>query len=109
MDVGEFLQSMTKDDIIKVMQYMYNANYRLGKDDIIIFESICHNSDSMKLYYYHNPRSNDSDDIGRRFYCFVCGVNGNIIDLLEELSGLDFNGALNVIEKATGLKLERGP
>lgn len=108
MDVGEFLQSMTKDDIIKIMQYMYNASYKFGKDDIIIFESICHNSDSMKLYYYHNPRSNDSDDIGRRFYCFVCGVNGNIIDLLEELSGLDFNGALNVIEKATGLKLERG-
>ena len=51
MDVSEFLQSMTKDDIIKVMQYMYNASYRFGKDDIIIFESVCHNSDSMKLYY----------------------------------------------------------
>ena len=71
MDVGEFLQSMTKDDIIKIMQYMYNASYKFGKDDIIIFESICHNSDSMKLYYYHNPRSNDSEDIGRRFYCFL--------------------------------------
>lgn len=108
MDVKEFLQSMTKEDIIKVMQRMYNASYKYGKDDCIMFESVCHNSDSKKLYYYHNPRGNDEEDIGRRFYCFVCGVNGNIIDLLGELSGLDFNSAINIIEEATGLKLERG-
>ena len=108
MDVKDFLQLMSKDDIISVMQKVYNASYKLGKDDTIMFESVCHNSESKKLYYYHNPRTNDENDIGRNFYCYVCGTSGNIIDILGEMSGLDFNSSISVIENATGLKIERG-
>lgn len=108
MDVKDLLQSMTKDDVIKVMQKVYNADYTYGKDGIVIFESICHNSDSKKLYYYHEPRTSNDDDIGRHFYCYVCGCSGNIIDILEEISGFDFNKSIKVIEDATGLKLQRG-
>lgn len=99
---------MSKDDIISVMQKVYNASYKLGKDDTIMFESVCHNSESKKLYYYHNPRTNDENDIGRNFYCYVCGTSGNIIDILGEMSGLDFNSSISTIENATGLKFERG-
>lgn len=106
MDVKDLLQSITKEDIIKIMQTVYGADYTLGKNDIVMFESVCHNSDSKKLYYYHNPKN--EEDMGRNFICYVCGTSGNIIDLIESLSCVDFNGAIKIIEETTGKKLKRG-
>ena len=108
MDVKDLLKAMTKEHVIAVMERVYNASYVYGKDGIIIFESVCHNSDSKKLYYYHEPRTNQADDIGRHFYCFVCGCKGNIIDILEELSGFEFSKSISIIEEVTGIKLQRG-
>ena len=37
MDVKDLLQSITKEDIIKIMQTVYGADYTLGKNDIVMF------------------------------------------------------------------------
>ena len=86
MDVKDLLKAMTKEHVIAVMERVYNASYVYGKDGIIIFESVCHNSDSKKLYYYHEPRTNQADDIGRHFYCFVCGCKGKNSQVLSSVS-----------------------
>lgn len=109
MEVKDLLKALTKQNVINIMEKVYGASYKYGTNGVIMFESVCHNSSSKKLYYYHEPRGrHDEDDIGRNFYCYVCNVHGNLIDLLEELSGYDFNGAVKIIEEETGLKLSRG-
>ena len=102
MEVKDILLSLTKDNIVHIMDRMYSPSYQYGKDDVIMFEGICHGSSSKKLYYYHNPRTKEEDDIGRNFYCYVCGQHGSIIDILQDLSGLDFKSALKIIEEETG-------
>lgn len=108
MEVKDILKAMSKDNVINIMVKLYNADYTHGKDGCVMFESVCHNSSSKKLYYYHEPKKNDEESIGRNFICYVCGCSGNIIDVMENLSGLDFNGAIRVIEEETGLRLSRG-
>ena len=85
MDVKDLLKAMTKEHVIAVMERVYNASYVYGKDGIIIFESVCHNSDSKKLYYYHETRTNQADDIGRQFFFLVCFCKGMIFSILVEL------------------------
>ena len=92
MEVNEILKLLTREHVIKIMEDEYGATYKSYDNGVIAFESICHNSTSKKLYYYHEPRN--EGDIGRVFYCFVCNTSGNIIDILEQLSGYTFKEAL---------------
>lgn len=102
MEVNDVLKLLTKDNVISIMDTLYGATYKHNKDGSIAFESICHNSTSHKLYYYHEPK--DDEDIGRNFYCYVCNVSGNIINLIMELSGYKFTDALKVLENELGIK-----
>lgn len=102
MEVKDILKMLTKENVISIMGDLYGATYKHNPDGSIAFESICHNSTSQKLYYYHEPR--DEEDIGRNFYCYVCNVSGNIINLIMELSGLKFKDAIKIIEDELGIK-----
>ena len=95
MEVKDILKMLTKENVISIMGDLYGATYKHNPDGSIAFESICHNSTSQKLYYYHEPR--DEDDVGRNFYCYVCNVSGNIINLIMELSGLKFKDAIKIL------------
>lgn len=101
MEVSEVLKLLTPEHVIKIMQEQYGATYKRYKDNVIAFESICHGSTSQKLYYYHEPRR--EDDNGRVFYCYVCNTSGNIIDILEELSGYTFAEAFKIVGSAVGV------
>lgn len=101
MEVNEILKALTKDHIKQIMDEQFGATYKAYDNGVIAFESVCHNSTSHKLYYYHEPKRDD--DIGRTFYCYVCNVSGNIIDILMQLSGYSFVEALQIIGKVTGI------
>ena len=55
----ELLSQVTTEDVIKLLQG-YNADYKNGRNGEIIFKSVCHDSDSYKLYYYPNSSIGDS-------------------------------------------------
>ena len=101
MEVNEILKLLTREHVIKIMENEYSATYKSYDNGVIAFESICHNSTSKKLYYYHEPRN--EGDIGRVFYCFVCNTSGNIIDILEQLSGYTFKEALKIVGDVVGV------
>lgn len=48
------------------------------------------------LCLFHNERSPSMrvNDVKGQFYCFGCGVSGDIIDLVEHQVGVDFLGAM---------------
>ena len=39
------------------------------------------------------------------FYCFGCGVKGDIFSFVEQFEGLDFRGALKVLSERAGVPL----
>jgi len=43
------------------------------------------------------------------FYCFGCGVKGDIFSFVEQFEGLDFMGSLKVLAERAGVKLRFDP
>ena len=41
------------------------------------------------------------------YYCFGCGVKGDIFTFVEQFEGLDFKGALKVLALRAGVELEQ--
>ena len=60
MNVSKIIEQLTEENIIDIMRELGCDEYRFGKG-CIIFRSVCHGSDSFKLYYYTNSK---------RFTCF---------------------------------------
>ena len=64
------------------------ADFNYQSQDQIRFKSICHNSNSYKLYYFINTNS---------FYCFREGKSFDSISLVQHVKHLDFNQAVSWI------------
>lgn len=64
------------------------ADFNYQSQDQIRFKSICHNSNSYKLYYFINTNS---------FYCFREGKSFDAISLVQHVKHLDFNQAVSYI------------
>lgn len=75
----DLLNMLTDDDIIEIMK-------ELGSDEPIyakgalVFESICHGSDSHKLYWYKNTK---------RFHCWSCCGNMSLWQVICYVKGWD--------------------
>ena len=64
------------------------ADFNYQSQDQIRFKSICHNSNSYKLYYFINTNS---------FYCFREGKSFDTISLVQHVKHIDFNQAVSYI------------
>lgn len=51
---------------------------------------IWHNDSHPSLHYYQKSNS---------VYCFSCGKGGDVIDVVQQLNGCDFNQALKILNK----------
>lgn len=75
----DLLGMLTDDDITKIMN-------ELGSDEptsvkgALVFESICHGSDSHKLYWYRNTK---------RFHCWSCCGNMSLWQVICYVKGWD--------------------
>lgn len=97
IDLKQVEQSLTDEDIIRLVTYLGADRYE-EKNDCIIFPTICHNENSdeanMKLYYYKR---------NHRFHCYTdCGENFNIYQLFEKrytLLGIEYDFYHDIILK----------
>ena len=53
LDKDAILNSLTKEDIIKIVTYFGSSYPKTDSNGDLIFQSVCNGSDSWKLYYYH--------------------------------------------------------
>ena len=82
LDKGAILNSLTKDDVIKIVMSLGSSYPKIGSNGDLIFQSVCHGSDSWKLYYYHEPNE-EKDYKGRTFHCYSgCSDSFNIVELV---------------------------
>lgn len=76
------LNSLTKDDVTKIVISLGSAPPKLDSNGDLIFQSVCHGSQSWKLYYYHEPNE-EKGYKGRTFHCYShCSDNFNIVELV---------------------------
>lgn len=76
------LNSLTKDDIIKVVTTLGSLPPKTDNNNGLIFQSVCHGSKSWKLYYYHEPDI-EKGYKGRTFHCYSkCSDSFNIVELV---------------------------
>ena len=82
MNKDAILSSLTKDDVIKVVTNLGSMPPKKDNSGGLIFQSVCHNSDSWKLYYYHDL-DEQKHYKGRTFHCYShCGDSFNIVELV---------------------------
>lgn len=86
----EILDTITKDDMIRIMTTL-GADYKIIKNQVI-FQSICHKSDSYKLYYYDNE---DEDDVNPSFHCYSSCGQMSIFDLVMKVENYSFIQSIN--------------
>ena len=105
IDKKAILQSLTKDDVIKIVATLDAQGYKTGSNGELIFNTAnCHGGDSWKLYYYHEANGNYPAKV---FHCYTCGDTFSIVELViraHRSKGitLTFYKALNYIANIVG-------
>lgn len=84
LDKDAILNSLTKEDVIKVVTSLGSEYPKTDHSGNLIFQSICHNApniaNSWKLYYYHDP---SGEYKGRTFHCYSkCSDSFSIVELV---------------------------
>lgn len=87
MDIYRLKENLSSDNIITLMDSL-GADFIYQAQNQIRFKSICHNSDSYKLYYFIETKS---------FYCFRESRAFDVISLIQHVKHLDFNQAVSYI------------
>ncbi len=106
LDKDAILDSLSKEDIIKIVISLGSAEPKIDSNNDLIFQTVCHGGSSYKLYYYHEPR--DEEHKGRNFHCYSgCHENFGIIELViraKRVQGTTFTWykALRYIAQVTG-------
>ena len=81
MDLDKLKNELDTQDIVNILQVFYKPIPFEEKGDILIFPTICHNSNieeaSMKLYYYDNTKL---------FHCYTeCQSSFDIYELVKKI------------------------
>lgn len=109
IDKDILLDIITKEDVIRILNDLGSKDYRKSGQDLI-FRSICHNSNSFKLYYYHEK--SEDYPTRRTFHCYSkCGESFQIFELVIRVNRLKgktitFYQALAYIAKMIGYNEE---
>ena len=82
MDKTELLNLITDEDIVNILTNEFDSIKGQETSQYIIFSAVCHNSSSMKLYYYKESKT---------FHCYSqCSCNYSVFDLIGQVLGLPF-------------------
>jgi hypothetical protein len=109
LDKDAILNSLTKEDVIKVVTTLGSSEPKTDSNGNLIFQTICHNvpdpGNSYKLYYYHEPNEKNT---GKIFYCYTqCSEAFSIVELVIRANrtqgkNITWYKALYWIGKVTG-------
>ena len=87
MNAQELINIITPSDILTLMNDL-GADLVKETNEYFIFTSICHGSDSSKLYYYFT----------KRFYCYSNCGSMDIYELIMRVKDCDFKNAFNYLK-----------
>lgn len=78
----KLLQSLSKEDIVKICNDLGASSYKVDSNGDLIFNTmLCHGGSSDKLYYYHDPNEEHKTK-GRSFHCYTHCSQISLIELV---------------------------
>lgn len=101
LDKDQIRQSLTKDDVAKILLDLGSEEYKLDRKGNLIFTTVCHGGDSYKLYYYENTQT---------FTCYTnCGSGKDIYQIVMDAKAsqgyeFTFPDAVKYVAEITGKK-----
>lgn len=99
MDKTELLNLITDEDIVNILTNEFDSVKGQETSQYIIFSAVCHNSSSMKLYYYKESKT---------FHCYSqCSCNYSIFDLIGQVLCLSFSESYKWLCNYKGVKNTR--
>lgn len=96
LDKEKIKESLTKDDIQKILLDLGSEYPKKDKEGNFIFTTVCHNSHggSHKLYYYEESK---------QFHCYSeCNENMDIYHLVERVKKCTFPQAVRYVANLSG-------
>lgn len=95
MNAKELKEKLTVEHILELM-VDFDTEPRFGRsDNELIFRTVCHGGDSHKLYFYKNTMN---------FHCYTHCGSMDILQLVQNIMGLDLPQAINYIADRFGFK-----
>ena len=98
MDKTELLNLITDEDIVKILTEEFGAIKGSENSEQIIFSSICHGSNSFKLYWYKTSKT---------FHCYVCSESWSLFDFIGMMLCLPFSESYKWLCNYKGVKNTR--
>ena len=98
MDKTELLNLITDEDIVKILTEEFGAIKGSENSEQIIFSSICHGSNSFKLYWYKTSKT---------FHCYVCSESWSLFDFIGMMLCLSFSESYKWLCNYKGVKNTR--
>lgn len=87
--LNQIKQQLSEGDIILLLQTLGSSRF-INNYDHMIFQTVCHGGDSMKLYYYKNSRS---------FCCYTnCTGGFDIFELVSKVKQIDLSESIKYIK-----------
>jgi len=93
IDREELLQLITEEDIIQIMNNL-GSEYMKDEGDHIIFDAICHGSNSKKLWYYKNSGL---------LQCYSCCGSMSLYDLIMSVLSVPFKESFQYVANFKGI------
>ena len=90
-------QQLSEDKIIELMQSL-DADFNYVGQDSIHFRSICHKSNSYKLYWYEDGGN------GGRFYCHRDNQSWDVFGLVQHILHCNFMDAIAYVCSTLGIQ-----
>jgi len=77
----DIINELTEEQVITVLKALGSDTYKIDNEGNLIFRSVCHQSDSFKLYYFVSNKN---------FFCFRDSESFNIFSLVMAVKDLEF-------------------
>ena len=101
MEARELLEKLSIEDIKQIMSDLYGCSYTHDRQGNVIFQSACCGSHKNKLYCYKD--TNDEGVSTYVFHCYICQIHGDILTLIQQVSGYSFSIALKTVGDFLGV------
>lgn len=87
MQINYIKNKLSINDVLSLLEEL-EADYNYISSSEIHFKSICHNSNSYKLYYYIDSKT---------FYCHRDGKSWDIFSLIAQIKGINYSNAVKYV------------
>ena len=95
----KIIKELETEEVIKILQDLGSSTPKKATDGSLIFQSVCHNSSSYKLYYYPENKT---------FFCFRDWEKFNIFSLVMKTKNCDFAEAYKYVISLLNKKFSSG-